>query len=70
MLVLMHDDDDDDDKGKFVPVLFKLSTTPGMRTGGAEVYLRAFLTSALDGAEWSASRPGRFNPREIVPGTH
>jgi hypothetical protein len=28
------------------------------------------LTSALDGGEWSASRPGRFTPRERNPGTH
>jgi hypothetical protein len=28
------------------------------------------LTSALDGDEWSASRPGHFTPREIAPGTH
>jgi hypothetical protein len=28
------------------------------------------LTSALDGGEWSASRPGRFTPRERDPGTH
>jgi hypothetical protein len=28
------------------------------------------LTSALDRGEWSASRPGRFTPRERVPGTH
>jgi hypothetical protein len=28
------------------------------------------LTSALDGGEWSASRPGRFAPRERAPGTH
>jgi hypothetical protein len=28
------------------------------------------LTSALHGGEWSASRPGRFNPRERAPGTH
>jgi hypothetical protein len=27
------------------------------------------LISALDGGEWSASRPGRFTPREIAPGT-
>jgi hypothetical protein len=27
-------------------------------------------TSALDGDEWSVSRPGRFTPREISPGTH
>jgi hypothetical protein len=28
------------------------------------------LTLALDGGEWSASRPDRFNPRERAPGTH
>jgi hypothetical protein len=28
------------------------------------------LTSALDGGEWLASRPGSFTPRERVPGTH
>jgi hypothetical protein len=28
------------------------------------------LTSALDGGEWSASRPGRFTPKERDPGTH
>jgi hypothetical protein len=28
------------------------------------------LTSALDGGEWSASRSGRFTPRERDPGTH
>jgi hypothetical protein len=28
------------------------------------------LTSALDGGEWSASRPGRFTPRESVSVTH
>jgi hypothetical protein len=27
------------------------------------------LTSALDGGEWSASRPGRFTSREKDPGT-
>jgi hypothetical protein len=32
---------------------------------GVEVYLYVFLTSPLDGSEWSASRPGRF-----TPGTH
>jgi hypothetical protein len=29
-----------------------------------------FLTSALDGGEWSASRPDRFTPGERSPGTH
>jgi hypothetical protein len=28
------------------------------------------LTPALDGGEWSASRPGRFTPREGAPSTH
>jgi hypothetical protein len=28
------------------------------------------LTSALDGREWSDSRPCRFTPRERAPGTH
>jgi hypothetical protein len=37
---------------------------------GVEVQLHAFLTPALDGGEWSASRPGRFTPREIAHDTH
>jgi hypothetical protein len=28
------------------------------------------LISALDGGEWSASRPGRLTPRERAPGNH
>jgi hypothetical protein len=28
------------------------------------------LISALDGGEWSASRPSLFTPRERAPGTH
>jgi hypothetical protein len=28
------------------------------------------LASALDGNEWSASRPCRFTPRERAPDTH
>jgi len=40
--------------------------------GGMEVQLHAFLTSALNGSEWTASRPGRFTPPpgEISLGTH
>jgi hypothetical protein len=37
---------------------------------GVEVYLHAFLTSALDGGEWSALCSCRFTPRERAPGTH
>jgi hypothetical protein len=37
--------------------------------GGVQVQLRAFLTSALDGGEWSASLPGHFalKERTLVP---
>jgi hypothetical protein len=45
-----------------------MSTTPWMRIGGVEVLLHTFLTSALDWGEWSASRLGRFFPRERAPG--
>jgi len=37
--------------------------------GGVELQLHAFLNFALDGGEWSASRPGRFTPEEKAPGT-
>jgi hypothetical protein len=37
---------------------------------GVEVQLYALLTSAPDGGEWLASCPGRFTPRERVPGTN
>jgi hypothetical protein len=35
-----------------------------------EVELHMFLTSALDGGEWWASRPGRFTPGERAPVAH
>jgi hypothetical protein len=38
--------------------------------GGVDVEIHIFLTSALFGAGWSASRPGRFTPGERAPGTH
>jgi hypothetical protein len=34
------------------------------------VYTHVFLTLALDGGEWSASRPCRFSAGERAPGTH
>jgi hypothetical protein len=37
---------------------------------GVEVLLHASLTSALDEGELSDSCPGRFTPRERIPGTH
>jgi hypothetical protein len=45
--------------------------TPWRRWGGEEYNSYSFLTSALDGGEWSASRPGRaFTPGEWTPGLH
>jgi hypothetical protein len=38
--------------------------------GVVDVYIHIFLTSALVGGEWSASRPGRFTPGGKVTGTH
>jgi hypothetical protein len=37
---------------------------------GVNVQIHVFLTSELVGGELSASRPGRFIPRENVSGTH
>jgi hypothetical protein len=45
----------------------KVKSDPATRHGGAWGERRyssySFLTSALDGSEWSASRPGRALPR-------
>jgi hypothetical protein len=38
--------------------------------GGVDVYIPIFLTSALAGSEWSASRPCRFTIGERTPGIH
>jgi hypothetical protein len=40
-----------------------------MKAYGEWMYRSSFLTSALAGGEWSASRPGRFTHGERVPGT-
>jgi hypothetical protein len=34
--------------------------------GGVNVYIHIFLTSALAGGEWSASRPGRFTSGDRI----
>jgi hypothetical protein len=41
-----------------------------MTYAGVETELHAFLTSAPDGGEWSASRPGRFTAGEGDSGTY
>jgi len=38
--------------------------------GRVELKLHSFLTLALDGGEWSVSRPGRFTFRKRAPGAH
>jgi hypothetical protein len=37
---------------------------------GVDIYIHIFLTSALVGTEWSASRPRSFTSGERAPGTH
>jgi hypothetical protein len=37
--------------------------------GGVDVQIYVFLTSALVGGEWSASRPGRYTLGEKAPST-
>jgi hypothetical protein len=41
-----------------------------MKTWGSGCVAPPFLTSALDGGEWSVSHSDRSTPGEIVPGTH
>jgi hypothetical protein len=36
--------------------------------GGVDIYIHIFLTSVLDGGEWSSSRRCRFTPGERAPG--
>jgi hypothetical protein len=51
-------------KGKAVPL-------HAMEALGGRGCIAPFTTSALDGGEWSASRPCRaFTPGERTPGTH
>jgi hypothetical protein len=41
-----------------------------MMAGGVEVQIHVFLTSALNGREWSVSRPGNFTPGGRTSGTY
>jgi hypothetical protein len=51
-------------------MFIKLSTTREGVLGEWTYSSTHSLTSALDGSEWSASRPGRSTPRERAPRTH
>jgi hypothetical protein len=57
--------------GKVVPVPF-FNSAPRQEgvLGERNCSSSHSLTSALDGDEWSASRPGRFTPMEKPPCTH
>jgi hypothetical protein len=54
-------------KGKVVPVFNEAQRHEDVLGSGGIVH--SFLTSALDGGEWSNSRSGCFTPRERIPGT-
>jgi hypothetical protein len=56
-------------KAKLPLCFFKLITTPWRRIGEWRYSSTHYLASALHGGEWSASRPGRFTPREKARGT-
>jgi hypothetical protein len=54
-------------KGKVVPVLNLIKHYAMKAYGGVDVQIHIFLTSALVGGEWSASRSGRFTPGKELP---
>jgi hypothetical protein len=56
-------------KGKVATVLFNWAPRREGVLGEWKYSSTYSLTAALDGGEWSASRPGRFIPRERAPGT-
>jgi hypothetical protein len=37
--------------------------------GGIQIWFHSFLNSALDGRDWSDSRPGRSNLKKRITGT-
>jgi hypothetical protein len=58
-------------KGKGMKFSLRLIKYHGIKTyGGVDVWLHSFLTSALDGGEWSASLPGRFTLRKRAHDTY
>jgi hypothetical protein len=56
-----------------MPLCFNWAPRHGGILGGgmySSTHSLTSATSALDGGEWSASRAGRFTPRERASGTH
>jgi hypothetical protein len=58
-----------DGKGKVVPVLNLYVSRHEDVSGNASI-APLFMTSALDGVEWSTSSPDRFNPGVRSPDAH
>jgi hypothetical protein len=56
-----------DRKEKLSMCVIKQHAIKHMGSGGI---VPRFLTSAVDGGEWSASRPSCLIPRETAPGAH
>jgi hypothetical protein len=54
---------------KFSRILWR-RPRPKLGCGAKEEEEEEEKKKKLDGGEWSASRPGRFTPRERAPGTH
>jgi hypothetical protein len=57
-------------KGKMLSLCFSRAPRHEGVLGELRYSSTHSLTSAVDGGEWSTSRPGRFTPRERAPGTH
>jgi hypothetical protein len=57
-------------KGIVIPVLFNWAPRHEGVLGEWMYSSTHSLTSALNGGEWSASRPCRFTPKERATGTH
>jgi hypothetical protein len=57
------------DKGKgMLSLVFKHRAVKTY--GGVEVYIHSYIITAIEGGEWSASRPGRFEATQHPPVTN
>jgi hypothetical protein len=54
-------------KSEMVKVYLCLIKHHAIKVYAADVYIQAFVTSALDGGTWSATRSGSFKPVELAP---
>jgi hypothetical protein len=52
------------------PTYYLIKHNAMKKYGGMDVQIQVFLSSALVGSEWLASRPGSLTPGEGAPGAH